>query len=695
MYDTRGLTYRIWRCCWSLGLRRIVTKRGGEWALEAPARGELHYSFWEDNVYKNTRRVIATGSGEVLTIALGYASILLAILISCVGALMTWNPEGVLQFIMWLLLAVLTVALLVSFPLVAFYTAFVSLRALPPKEYAQVVLAGRSAPDAIRITAYEIQSVCREFMQAAEPVREVLRICEPIIGNETPLDALCEKVHKGITERREAIEEWLTEYERGLVLREEELARVHEMKVILAQRLGIPRRKLCDHILTYSPQLQSELSRRFGANWRTLAQLQLPTVNELVTRLVNENTRILNKAQESIRRQADLLRQEELLPWVHRLASIHSTSGAALQYATALSTLAERCSAGLEAHASTTLVPWEHVKTFLEEIVFLWESQRAYPGIEPHQTCLHVLNRIIEGIEHRKKESGEKPHLVHDLDKRQRVVQLLKDILQILEMLHTKPQALPVDPPVDPAQNLLDRLRSHDAFKEDEGAFVLTLTKLKNEVERHINECRLRIAQRLDRYAAKYFSKSEAPIIVTSGYSKTIREALRGEFFKSKRPRVFVMSEDVDGDADANTMVFELTEHPRRLSVGRGSGIALVKLMSSADNVLILHGAECFDNEKRVIHAQMGTGGIDGIRRELSGESGFGGDCKIVFVAELYKWRRNILGEEPLFRFHMDRLAVYKADDIITERGPFSPEPSPKEVLPFQSQQAEEIADQP
>ena len=39
-----------------------------------------------------------------------------------------------------------------------------------------------------------------------------------------------------------------------------------------------------------------------------------------------------------------------------------------------------------------------------------------------------------------------------------------------------------------------------------------------------------------------------------------------------------------------------------------------------------------------------------------------------MFVAESYKRRSDILGEKHLFRFHMDRLAVYQASEIITDQ---------------------------
>jgi hypothetical protein len=162
-------------------------------------------------------------------------------------------------------------------------------------------------------------------------------------------------------------------------------------------------------------------------------------------------------------------------------------------------------------------------------------------------------------------------------------------------------------------------------------------------------------------------------VILTHGYSKTVREALIALFLatagKKSRPKAIVIdtpSKDEDDplNDDARKLVYEINADVRledvEHEVANGNERSVMELLGTKDKLLIVLGAECFDQRTcRAIHPR-------GVRQEL-------GDLKknaikkkvavrVYVVAEEYK--EQSLDDLSVLKYHLDRLDVYDPELI-------------------------------
>ena len=162
MYDVEGTYYRIWRMLW-WATRWLIRSRPGEYALRMPSDENIEW--WKEKyLWPAIRRTISSGKGGLATIGFGFASVFASLLF--LALLIPWPiwKNGLL------------VALCVSGPIALIvavcHAAYVALRALPPEQYAEILLAGRTTTDQFRILAYEIHVACQQFVEDAEALND-------------------------------------------------------------------------------------------------------------------------------------------------------------------------------------------------------------------------------------------------------------------------------------------------------------------------------------------------------------------------------------------------------------------------------------------------------------------------------------------------------------------------------------------
>lgn len=661
----QGIVHRLFLIAWP-ALRRIVRLRWPGHAHCGTSFKEKYISdWWRDQLERGIRRVIGSGGGGASAIGISVLSSSIPLL----GICLSINSAA------WRVLALFVSAALMCYAVlvVISYSAYVSLRAQPPEYYAKTMLAGRAESDAICIVAYEVLIVCRRFKAATKALAELHKsIFLP--SGELENDSKTARVTKElvrpladkINDNAERLSSLLARLKREIVEQEADLRRVQCLKVYLADQLGVSRRRICDHILQYSPTIHGVLTNKYFSNWNTVVQALKehphdPAFIDRLNSLVLQNERIQAKCDSRIDEQFELLANADLLGYVHRFASDRSSSGSAIAYAWSLSVVARQGEGflGVEsAKDARTLDARVLSERIGDRMRFLFRKQRAYPGLELHSICTSMLRLSREAPTKGKA----------DRRNRKSCDELELDGLRSVasgEISNWLMQSSPT---------LRNRLAA--------------LANLGLSCERYISLCRSelvsRFAEKMEVLAAMSPAASTRRcVFVTQGYSKTVREAIRrglSQLHQGAQPSVYVIRTSAD-DSDAQRMLFDLAEHRGEAeeqglaySVGSGHGDSLVGLLEPGDNVILVVGAECFDKSGRVLHPRVAGDAIESVRRSLMDH---GIKCTLVVVAESYKRRTaRFIDDSSYFRYHMDQLEVRSAgwaDMIISDDEIYEP----------------------
>lgn len=651
-YDPSGLYYALWRLIWPAFLN-LVRKQDGRLGLRPPAQrlrwlerllygvrtngvGTIFWpvtllfycgrrlfrpeplrismklddlGWWELYIAGSIRRVL--GHGEVIHLAIFMVGTFLSLL----GL---FDKFGVPAF--WLIAWIY-----VAFPYLILgvcYAAYATLRTLPPAEYASVALAGRSEAVVLRALTFEMLAGVREFRGQIAALDGYLADY-PWLGQRMPVDKEVDKFIRSVKNDKESIlDAMLEKYRRDDTSSRELRRRLLAMKEFAATMLGIQKRRLCDRLLDYSPSAHQELAHHYADLWA--AMLRDDSGKNGV-----ESIRVANAARCCW--MANLFEQKELaldnffqmvtlyVP-ICRIASRRSTSGAVLDYVSTLYSIADQTLGALGGKRSVTNYS-ENWKLAADQFKFLYEKQKAYPGVDIHDICTRVSG-------------GYTSELVRDF----------------LVALRGGNVCAPQDE--DKAVELLRDLRGLAAF-----------------IDEHVINSRLRIVEGFCGSQLEWLNKATAPseaFIVTHGYSKTVRAVLNDTKKRLAGFKVLVMNAGEDDFEDARKMVYELTELPqfknRVVSIGDES--VLAGLIRRGDRVMALLGAECFDSGRRVIHSRGVHRKLVDMREAINKQKA---DFRVVVVAENYKLHDGLLTDEEFFRSHLDRADVYPANlELIT-----------------------------
>ncbi|MCC6786172.1 MAG: hypothetical protein IT457_25230 [Planctomycetes bacterium] len=648
---TRGCVYTCWRALRPL-LSWLIRWRQGEGGLQPPRRDDPDHEWWWLTLYRATRRVVDSGTGSISTWVFGVASLLLSVALAC-----PWT---------WLRL-VLAILLVPALGLTIVYSAYLALRAQAPQQFANTLLNGRSTPESIKVTAYHVRALCRHAEHHIAALDAFLRLRLAPAAHENQDDsAATDSMLRSLESEAPRLRNLLRACRRGLVRDAEQVRRVRALKDALAERLRVPPNRLRDHLLQFSVPLFASRIAKYVDNWQTLLQAAAPTPAALdpelrvrLGKLIRQNRRIGGELAARIRVQDQFLApvNEPLLAPLARMASMHSTSGSIVQYAWLIAAVANAARRAFEtgfgddasadeptAKTRRDALVLELAGRAHEVLGFLRRKHRAYPGIELHGALLRLCTRAGEA-------SASDPS-------RARTWQVAREALAAIG--HAVPAWLP-----------------HHAEE-----FLETLGNLGLLVEGRVAGHRTAIVAQFVARAQELVQQVKGAdaletLVVTSGYSKSVRQAVRELAKSGLRLRVFVLVADADeggdetDDADARALVFELTEpHGEglpRISVGRGPRRVLEGILQAEQMVFVLIGAECYlDAPPRVVHPRLGRDGFEAALQTIRATCPA---CRVIGLAETYKRIARLSDEEPVFRHHLDRLVVHDVDEIVTDEG--------------------------
>ena len=203
------------------------------------------------------------------------------------------------------------------------------------------------------------------------------------------------------------------------------------------------------------------------------------------------------------------------------------------------------------------------------------------------------------------------------------------------------------------------------------------LKTLPQVVANELTSCRDRICFHFNSVCREWFETGEGTsFVAVHGNSKTVRHGLLVPPDVGNRPlyhdtRVFlVLSTAEQGDArasaaagaqniDARMFEYELKARDRSMTIATGTLRVLEGLSKKGDRIVLVLGAECFDQRGTVVHSRGMAKRIRRFRKKLGKRK-----VKIVVVAEEYKKLDSLLVETEFFDDHYDRVDVYHARDI-------------------------------
>ncbi len=567
-----------------------------------------------------------------------------------------WLGEG--NQVTWQHSVKLSLAVAASTLLVAGLVALWSLRRMPPRDFAQVAIGGQTASQVFRTIAYEMICIAHRFDSDLDVIA---------------LNAEGEKL-KGLSD--EAINDYIikllpTIEERtaaltALILGQQHiLQRILEMKQMAAELLGISERRLCDHVFRFSPLVFSDRARKYVENWEEIVVMSrsVGTRNDpdrlFVARIrarLAENEQVHEQLSWRMEYMKEVMAYRDLHSFIYRCASERSASTALRSYALAVSQVARF--GGFVNDPS-----WSHpaLVRVSQRLRFLVQAQRAHPGFDLHRTCQRLLKLAIN----RKTANAQGSR---ETEERQ------AEVLKRLEQGRVHRGKAPFE---------------QQTVQDD----AIALARLFEVVSLEIDRSRAEIATNFGKLYERWRSRQPQmeTLIITHGYSKTVRGVLERTIFANqdlaRRTRVFVMHSDAGrggprkGTRDAldtRVMEYELRYGGARKSgaerLSSGDEVVLRSLLPNATRVLVLLGAECFDQSRRVVHPQGVAERLLALRGGLEGRF----EYWFAVVAEGYKMQKNLIDDRAFYQDHLDWVSVYPEklidtvisdDSIVDETG--------------------------
>lgn len=529
----------------------------------------------------------------------------------------------------------------VAFPLAS---GWLILSTSDPEMYSRISLAGRPIEEIFYWLASDARRVCKKVLDRVG--RRTRTLVEDAVSGERTEET--DEILQKLAGRAKSV---CRRLERGNKKQEESLRRIETMKHRACDDFHIPIRRLCDHVLQYSPLIQRDRTYKHLRDWE---RVETPRKTEETRQAVIRIRLFLKNTRLRVQYLEELMAFRDLHELIRRFSATYSSSGSLQVYARALRHISEGTR-----HRWWTL-PWSEAE-IRHRLLFLYRKQRAHPGFS-----LHTLMKkaFPDG---RGSEAGSSRS---------------QPIVKALEAIATAKEERRI--------SALDK--SHwEALRSSPECLARIIDRSRSEIAGHF--CRWF----QDRYGTFSEPGSTGKLYVVShGYSNTVLHALlelenESGWLSNGNVRLFFYLLPGEETFDTRLMQYELRaailaqeltrestkqgESPDETRAGvvtqqlaTGDRHVLLSLLDpSQDRVLVLLGAESFDKDHRVVHPR----GMP-LREFLRELEETGTQPRVVVLAESYKQQESLARDTHFYDQHFDRVDVYPRDTIewlITNKG--------------------------
>jgi hypothetical protein len=570
------------------------------------------------------RAVVWHSSSQFLTVTLGGISIALAIW--TIVAERPWSsdlPRGVV------------VAVVVLIPALAGFV--ITLRTMPAVLHAQALVDGQREMAILLVISRSIDRLCHRFLRKIRQEKGLDDAVEALFARpDTPADPATATGPKtpspNPADLLRRIDRHVGRVETLIHRHHKQLRRLEEMKVAAAVELDVHPRRLCDHVLQFSPTIFRAGTWKYLDIWRLLRELAASERGPSRSRARAE--RLLRQARSL---EADCEKRRIYQEQVIKFAFLHeaiigfagsrSTSGSLREYASAISYLARYYRGKLD-RGRGRLGSRSWLPEATESLAFLYRKQRAHPGFDLHTLLTRLCDERAPG-------KGAAAAAAFDQST------ALKAVVR----------GGPKDRP-SLSRGQLD-----------------ALAKLHFDVQEQVATARTEIVERVRKLLAQ---RPRSLFVVTNGYSKTVRDVL-GRAPLPDDVQAYLLLQGTEHHLPTRIMKSEVKHATDALRHSRGriacgSLEMLLGLLGEKHRVLVLLGAECFDDEGRVAHPRGMGSTFDRLTEELSGR---GIQHLVMAVAEHYKKVSSDLASSPFYTDHFDGVDIYRpgtVDLIVSDR---------------------------
>ncbi len=599
--------------------------------------------------FGKTCRTIVTGNHGTVAAVLTVLTVLFAT-VPTVRHLLTEYLGEILpvtvQVAFVLLLATLASALFIS---------NLALRSMSPQGYARIMIGGRPASETLQVTSREIERACRDFLKA-----------EGHLKNDKPEPEQIDKLRMGFARQHRV------------------LLNISALLDLASQELDIPLPRLRDHVFGYDPSMHRKYFQKAVQNSELISHLlqNRPEEKSRRDQLLAEIKWIFGSVDEIIRTQEAILTYAAIHAHVLEVAATRSTSDATGRYARAVSYVAQQVCNAIPSGRTLSRRRKEKLVDGLEALRFLVRKQRAHPGFDLHQSCISAFQeappdevaRLFPPEEMEKMEETLCT-LRKKLNQRNKVKEVFSDFVDVV----------------------LRRSKSEADWKT-ELSRMATLRMLSGLIDGGFVRWRSLLVKRFRNLYIGWCKETDGPtrqnnqkkLLVTHGLSATVRDVFKlGLPLPTEKelqellphyviPNIFVINSGEKGELDSRLMERDLLANkgqdqpgpnaPQEKpfdSITTGHEDTLASFLDKNTRVMVVLGAECFDQKGRVIHP---WGLKDrGFRRKLRGAA----EICVVVVAEGYKFHEDLLTIPQFYRHHVDRIQLYEpklVDAFVTTR---------------------------
>lgn len=630
------------------------------------------------------RAAVYHSAGLFLTIVLGGWSLILGVL--SVLPKDDESPDAVVVSLV-LALSAFVVVLLVGF--------LTALRTMPAELYARALVVGQREDQVLLLLARTIEPLCRRFSRRAAgddpPTREGTSPAAETGGEPSqPLDMEVRKAF-GLRADGSLIADFhptlrhldtkrlahrIKRRRRGIVrlLRRshQRLQRLEAAKLALGVALDVHPRRVCDHILQFSPAIFAEATRKLVDEWGEIGEcVRAGWCSEEIRLRVGLLLRQIAASQTDCESRARYQRQlvsfADLLEQVCRFASSRSTSGSTKEYARAVTRTAVRALHRTRRRWVPRARRRDAGHWAFKALRFLHRKQRAHAGFDLHTLLYQAVEETRQRATTVAEDAADPLTSVDRLDS-------LAKALKTIGSRDTTSQASEdrgVDQrsgrgrrsadkqlraPVQPALDAINPGESQSFDEEQLGA----LASAHGVFFSLITRSRRRIVERV---AALVAACPPPLFLVTSGYSKTVREVLA----RRELPdgvQVYLLLTTPEQQLATRILKSELKHGvPPALAASRrlmaaGTPEMLLAMIGPSHRVLVLVGAECFDGAGRVAHPRGIAAPLLRLVDQLASRRV---PHLVLAVAECYKKLQRELSDSEFYTDHMDGVDVYPA----------------------------------
>lgn len=586
-------------------------------------------------------RALMAAPGTISTIFFGYSSVAIPIYVRILASESSFAWQASLVVVLACLVAILSCVTGI----------ILVLRTMDPERYATVMIHGRSADEILFSVAKSVRKICEDLTRETSDLRKFLGRLEEIRKHNDP-----------DTQREELDTYWPvaqspfdfavidSRLERLAKRQYKYLQRIEFMKKRAAAVLGIPTRRLCDHIFQFSPSLYRDRVDKAIQNVKEIRMLRRHfdhITSDRFFALAIQSSHILSAVKSRGGWQEQLINYRDLHALVERLASMHSTSGSLKVYSRALEAVAYSSKDRLKESSGgkESVRVWNEIA---DRFLFLYRKQRAHPGYHLHSLLLSACSCMLDHSDEMPVDSGRVREVVA--------------FLGAVEENFGKPDAS-----VLLAKACGLDLRSIEVDRVDHVLRSIKLLPLY--LARLIAFCRSKIRDQAELIIEEMRKMCNGDMyLVVHGYSKTVRDTLLlGKKIRAggDSVRLFFLLGDKDSVFDARVIEDEVRVAPEGSwsDTAAGNEDVLVGLLKGGDSVVLLLGAECFDKDKRVVHARGFARGLGALKTRVQEVDG-GVSFAVVVLAEEYKLAKEPLNATRFYDDHYDQVDLYHGKDI-------------------------------